>query len=96
MRYMEKGAATIPVLLDEDGIAMDAFRVSYQMPEYLRPDFDERFPTLNPKLQWKLPIPATFVIGRDGRVFERWVSADYRYRMEPDDVIDALRKASGR
>jgi peroxiredoxin len=74
---------------------MDAFRVSYEMPEYLRPDFGgERFLQVNPGTGWKLPIPATFVIGRDGTVRARWVSGDYRYRMEPDDVVAAVRKAA--
>lgn len=43
---------------------------------------------------WMLPIPATFVIGRDGVVKARFVDPDFRKRMEIDDLIAALRSAS--
>ena len=39
-----------------------------------------------------LPIPATFVVGRDGKVKERFVDPDYRKRMAVDDLMTALRK----
>jgi peroxiredoxin len=39
-----------------------------------------------------LPIPATFVINREGKVTWRFVDVDYRTRSEPDDIINALRK----
>ena len=43
---------------------------------------------------WVLPIPATFVVGRDGVVKARFVDPDFRKRMEIDDLIAALRSAS--
>lgn len=42
---------------------------------------------------WFLPIPATFVIGRDGRVLARFLDADFRRRMPLDDIMNALRAA---
>ncbi|WP_374140245.1 peroxiredoxin-like family protein [Sphingomonas sp.] len=39
---------------------------------------------------WFLPIPAVFVIGQDGRVIARHIDADYRRRMELEDVIAVL------
>ena len=42
---------------------------------------------------WVLPIPATFVVGRDGRVTARYVNADYRTRMEVEDILAALDEA---
>lgn len=38
-----------------------------------------------------LPLAATYVIGTDGEVKWHFLSADYRERAEPQDVIDALR-----
>jgi peroxiredoxin len=35
-------------------------------------------------------VPATFVIDRDGIVRAAFVSADWRYRPEPADIIAAL------
>jgi peroxiredoxin len=43
---------------------------------------------------WVLPIPATFVVGRDGLVKARFVDPDFRKRMEIDDLITALKKAN--
>lgn len=43
---------------------------------------------------WVLPIPATFVIGRDGLVKARFVDPDFRKRMEIDDLVAALKSAS--
>jgi peroxiredoxin len=40
---------------------------------------------------WMLPIPATFVVGRDGLIRARFVDPDYRKRMAIADVLSALR-----
>ena len=41
---------------------------------------------------WFLPVPATFVVGRDGIIKARHVDPDYRTRMEIDAVLEALRR----
>lgn len=43
---------------------------------------------------WMLPIPAVFVVGRDGIVKARFVDPDFRKRMEVDDLLAALESAS--
>jgi peroxiredoxin len=40
---------------------------------------------------WMLPIPATFVVGRDGKVKARFVDPDYRKRMTIESMTAALR-----
>jgi peroxiredoxin len=42
---------------------------------------------------WMLPIPATFVVGSDGRIAARFVDPDYRRRMAVEDMLDALKSA---
>lgn len=39
---------------------------------------------------WLLPIPATFVVGRDGVIMRRFVDPDFRRRMDIDDLLGAL------
>lgn len=39
---------------------------------------------------WKLPLPATFVIGQDGTIRFAQAHADFRVRPEPEDVLAAL------
>ena len=51
-------------------------------------------PTLNGNGQWVLPLPATYVIDRDGVIAYAHAQADYRLRAEPQDVLDQLRIAS--
>jgi peroxiredoxin len=41
---------------------------------------------------WMLPIPAVFVLDRDGVVVARHVNPDYRERADIDEVIASLRK----
>jgi hypothetical protein len=40
---------------------------------------------------WILPIPATFVVGRDFIIRVRFVDPNYRKRMAIDVIVDALR-----
>ena len=42
---------------------------------------------------WVLPIPATFVVGTDGIITQRFVDPDYRMRMAIEDMVSALRRA---
>jgi peroxiredoxin len=39
---------------------------------------------------WMLPIPATFIVGRDGLVKARYIDPDYRRRMELDEIVAAI------
>jgi peroxiredoxin len=39
---------------------------------------------------WMLPVPATFVVDRDGIVRARYIDPDYRRRMELDDIVAAV------
>jgi peroxiredoxin len=39
---------------------------------------------------WLLPIPATLVVGSDGRIKARFVDPDFRRRMATEDILRAL------
>jgi len=39
---------------------------------------------------WMLPIPATFIVGRDGLVKARYIDPDYRHRMELEAILATL------
>jgi peroxiredoxin len=43
---------------------------------------------------WFVPVPATFIVGRDGKVLERHVDPDYRRRMGVEAVLAALTSAA--
>lgn len=83
-----------PILTDMDnGYAMTlnlAIWVGGEMEEYMR-KIGRSLPPYQGNDSWTLPIPATFVVGRDGRIKSRFVDPDYRKRMAIDDLIVALK-----
>lgn len=48
-------------------------------------------PTYQGNESWVLPIPAMFVLDRDGIILRRHVNPDYRERGDIDEIIAALR-----
>ena len=92
-----KWDSPFPVLYDTDGRAMDAFGISFEMPEYLRDDYRQiGLPNLNPGTGWRLPIPATFLIDQLGVIRARHVDADFTRRAEPADILAALKRVRSR
>jgi peroxiredoxin len=83
-----------PILSDMDnGYAMSlnlAIWVGDEMEEYMT-GIGRKLPEYQGNDSWVLPIPATFVVGRDGRINARFVDPDYRKRMATDELIEALR-----
>ena len=43
---------------------------------------------------WFVPIPATFIVARDGTITARFVDPDYSRRMDVDDLVAALSAAA--
>ena len=76
---------------------MDAYGLSFELPEVLKPMYEQSlgFPERNPKTGFRLPVPATFIVDTAGTIRSRHCLADYRYRMEPRDIIEALREIAG-
>jgi peroxiredoxin len=83
-----------PILSDVDnGYAMSlnlAIWVGAEMEEYMT-KIGRRLPQYQGNDSWMLPIPATFVVGQDGRVKARFVDPDYRKRMAVEELIAALK-----
>jgi peroxiredoxin len=48
-------------------------------------------PTFQGNSSWMLPIPATFVVGRDALIRARFIDPDYRNRMMISDMLAAIR-----
>jgi peroxiredoxin len=90
----EKRELTFPVLSDLDQEVIRAYRVQFTLSgdlEDLQVNVFQNDPaSQNADHSRSLPVPATFVIDRDGIVRAAFVSADWRYRPEPADIIAAL------
>jgi peroxiredoxin len=83
-----------PILSDMDnGYAMSlnlAIWVGAEMEEYMT-KIGRSLPIYQGNESWTLPIPATFVVGRDGHIKARFVDPDYRRRMAVEELIAALK-----
>jgi hypothetical protein len=42
-----------------------------------------------------LPVPATYVVRPDGRIFSAFGDVDFTRRQEPDEIVAAVRGAAG-
>jgi peroxiredoxin len=49
-------------------------------------------PAANGTADWELPLPATYVVGRDGTVAHAFIDVDYTKRAEPEEIIAAVRR----
>jgi peroxiredoxin len=71
----------------------DAAHISQRRRPVLA-DLDRDVAKFQGNESWMLPIPATFVVGRSGRISARYVDPDYRKRTVIDDLVAALRGAT--
>src|SRR6266849_2983667 len=92
-KFKTDSGATFRVLTDLDnGYALSlnlAIWLGAEIEKLLSPM--QGVPTFHGNEGWVLPIPANFVVGRDGLVKARFVDPDFRKRMAIDDLITALR-----
>ena len=90
-----------PILSDPGARIADEFGVGYTVPEHHRDYYQSilvNIPFVNSgamyakatEESWRLPIPAVFVIRRDGTIACSKGYADFRVRPEPADVLAAL------
>ncbi len=77
--------------------ALFTFDINFVLPHplvALYASVGNDLPVINNNGLWVLPIPATYVIDRQGRIAFAHIEADYRERAEPDvvlGVVDRLR-----
>jgi peroxiredoxin len=93
----EKNALAFPVLSDAGSVTAKSFGIAYDLAGDLRPiymGFGHALPDKNGDDSWVLPLPATYVIDRDGTIAAAYVDVDYRNRLEPTDVLAALQSLS--
>ena len=72
-----------------------AYGLVYTLPEDLQRvylGFGIDLPKANGDDSWTLPIPARFVVDRDGIIRAADADPDYTHRSEPADTIAVLRR----
>jgi peroxiredoxin len=92
--FRQESGGVFPVLTDLD----NAYALLLNLAIWLGPELQALLggggrvlPDYQGNDFWMLPIPATFVVGRDGLVKARFVDPDFRNRMDIDELLAALR-----
>jgi len=86
-----------PVLHDPGCDLAEDFGLVYTVPLYLRDYYLSimiNVPYINGEDSWRLPLPATYVIGKDRKVLFAEAHADFRVRPEPTEALAALMRST--
>lgn len=91
-KFKADSDAPFPVLTDLD----NGYALSLNLAIWLGAEIERLLhyldmPGFHGNDAWVLPIPATFVVGRDGMVKARFVDPDFRHRMAIEDLLAALK-----
>jgi len=94
--FKSDAKASFPILTDLD----NGYALSLNLAIWVGKEMEQMIAGAGwdvPKFQgnnsWVLPIPATFVVGKDGRDKTRFVDPDYRKRIAIEDLLDAFKGA---
>ncbi|BHH85589.1 peroxiredoxin-like family protein [Desulforhopalus sp. 52FAK] len=90
---IEKNELQFTVLSDPGAKYAKSLGIVFTLPDSLKPIYQEFGIDVehhNGSGQFDLPLAATFVIDTNGKVLFSDVNADYTYRAEPSEVVQAL------
>ncbi len=93
----EKNDLTFTVLSDVGGALASSLGIRFTLSDTVRPFYEKAghaLPERNGDGSWALPLPATFVVERGGRIRAAFVEPDYRRRVDPRAALDALAAAA--
>ena len=90
----EKNALAFDVLSDAKGHLADALGIRFELSDAVRAlyqKFGHDLPARNGDDKWSLPMPATYVVAKGGRIALANVDPDYRSRLDPALALATLR-----
>jgi len=85
------------LLSDAGNTVARQFRLTYRVPQTQEAVYRRAFvnlPFVNGDESWELPIPATYILDRDGTILYASANEDYTERPEPSEIVAALRPSS--
>jgi peroxiredoxin len=92
----EKEELTFQVLSDTNGLVAAKYNILFDVPAYIQDVMQNRFglslAEYNATDLWILPVPSTFMIDESAVIRSAFVNPDFMKRMEPQDILDQLRK----
>ncbi len=94
---VESKALEFPVLSDRGNRVAKEFGLVFSLDEALRPiyrAFGFDIPGDNGDQSYELPMPATYIVGSDGRIIWSFVDEDYTKRAEPEKILSILKSTN--
>ncbi len=88
-----KNGADFDILSDAGNHVSEKMGLVFELPESLRPlykQFGIDIPAYNGDETFRLPLPATYIVRKDGVIAYGFAKADYTLRMEPAEVLAQL------
>ena len=82
-----------PLLNDINHQVASQFGLAYRVPDYQQSVYQRamvNLPFANGDDSWQLPIPATFILGRDHTIIYSSANPDYTERPEPAEILQHL------
>jgi peroxiredoxin len=90
----KKLTLTFDILTDLHLKTAEQFRLVFTLPDYLRDlykSFGSTLDRFHDESEYRLPIPARYVIDKQGIIHAADVNADYTIRPEPSETLRQLR-----
>jgi peroxiredoxin len=90
-----KLSLTFDILTDLHLKVAEEFRLVFTLPDYLRElyqSFGSTLDRFHDEPEYRLPMPARYVIDKQGIIRAADVDADYTIRLEPSETVEQLRK----
>jgi peroxiredoxin len=88
-----------PVLSDQGNHVARKFGLVYRLSPEMQAMYESimtKLPGYNGDQSWELPLAATYVVQKDGKISWAGVDADWRHRPEPEELLgtvtDSIRK----
>ena len=88
---------TFDILTDLHLKTAEQFRLVFVLPDYLRElykSFGSTLDRFHDESEYRLPMPARYVIDKAGIIRAADVNADYTIRPEPSETVRQLRRLS--
>jgi peroxiredoxin len=93
-RAARDNTLSFPILSDPGNAVAAAFGLRFTLPNYLRALYKDTFKNdlavVNGEPSWTLPMPARFVIARDGTIAYAEVNPDYTTRPDPAELMPVV------
>ena len=92
-----RAALEFDVLSDEGLTVAQAFGLVFTLPSYLEElyrSFGQTLDTFHGESAYRLPLPARYVVDRQGQIRAADVNADYTVRPDPEETLAQLRALS--